>query len=119
MVNNRIQIAEALETITENVKMTRPEGDVSFPLITYAEITNVNVGIRQDRIEYQIDGHTNTLPELLVLMAQIDEVMTDMGWHRTYITPDTQARQSKDFYRKSANYTARIDTLTNTITGGY
>ena len=119
MVNNRVQIAEALETITDNVKMCRPEGDVVFPLITYAEITNVNVGIRQDRIEYQIDGHTNTFPEILGLMARIDEVMTGMGWHRTYITPDTQARQDKDFYKKSANYTARIDTLRNVITGGF
>lgn len=119
MIDVRNQIRRGLLTITPNVKMTRPEGDVTFPLITYAEITNVNVGKWEDRIEYQIDGHESTLEKLIDLMQEIDKVMTELGWHRTYITPDTQTRQGKDFYKKSTTYTARIDTYHKNITGGY
>ena len=119
MKNVRNQIKDALLTITPNVRMMRPEGDVVFPLITYGEITNVSINRIEDRIEYQIDGHTGTFEGIVELMSQIDEVMTDLGWHRNYITPDTQARQGKDFFKKSANYVARIDTRNNNITGGY
>ena len=119
MINVRKQVSDALLGIIENVKLTRPEGDTTFPLITYAEISNVNVSTRIDRIEYQIDGYTSTFEECLALSQQIDEVMTGLGWHRTYVTPDTQARRAKDFYQKSMNYTARVDTLWNDITGGY
>ena len=115
MINNRVQIAEALKTITDNVRLTRPEGEVTFPLITYAEITNVKISKIEERIEYQVDGHASTFEEIIILMKQIDEVMTNMGWRRTYITPDTQTRQGKDFYKKSANYLARIDTINNVI----
>lgn len=119
MINPRKQISDALLTIIDNVKMTRPEGDVVFPLITYGEVTNVSVNKREDRIEYQIDGYTNTFEECLALSQQIDEVMTSLGWHRTYITPDPQTRRGKDFYQKSMNYVARVDTLFKNITGGY
>lgn len=119
MINVRNQIKEALETITQNVRMMRSEGDITFPLITYGEITNTNVGKWQDRIEYQINGHTGTYEDIVTLMNDIDAVMTEMGWYRTYITPDTQARQAKDFYMKASNYVARVDTHHNYIIGGY
>lgn len=119
MINARKQIFEALQELTENVKLTRPEGDVTFPLITYAEITNVNVSPREDRIEYQVDAYHNTFADCLALSQDIDDVMTGLGWHRTYETPDTQTRRAKDFYQKTLNYAARVDTLWHNITGGY
>ena len=118
MIDCRAQIYDALKTITENVKMSSPEGAVSFPLITYAEITNTYINQREDIIEFQIDGYESSFEELMILMRDIDEVMTGLGWHRNYITPDTRARQSKDFYKKSANYVARVDTLWKNILGG-
>lgn len=119
MINPRKQIFEALQEITENVKLTRPEGDVTFPLITYAEITNASISPREDRIEYQIDAYASSFGECLALSQDIDDTMTGMGWHRTYVTPDTQTRRGKDFYQKTMNYAARVDTLWHNITGGY
>ena len=119
MINVRNQIREALLEITENVRMTRPEGEQVFPLITMAEITNVNVNMREDRIEYQIDAYHNTFEDVIDLMQKIDNTMTELGWHRTYVTPDSQTRRGTDFYQKSMNYVARIDTYFMDITGGY
>lgn len=120
MINCRGQIYEALKEITENVKLTRPEGDSTFPLITYSEVTNVSINARTDRIEYQIDAYSNTFGECLALSQDIDDTMTGMGWHRTYVTPDEQTRRGKDLYKKTMSYAARVDTLWhNIILGGY
>lgn len=119
MISNRVQIKDALLTICNNVKTERPEGELTLPLITYGEVTNVHVGQYEDRIEYQIDAHASSFPEIIQLTQQIDSVMADMGWTRTYVTPDSNARVGVGLYHKSMSYVARIDVRYNDIIGGF
>jgi len=115
MINNRLQIKTALETLKIPVKMAAPEGKQSLPFITYAEITNVNVSKWVDRNEYQIDIYTNDFTELLDYSDEIDKIMFGIGYSRTYITPDTQARVETNLYHKSINYVANYNTKLNNI----
>ena len=59
------------------------------------------------------------MKEMIQLTKAIDEVMSNMGWHRTYVTPDGSARVGTGLYQKAMSYVARIDTRYNDITGGY
>lgn len=120
MINCRLQIYEALkqQLPAVSVKSTRPEGALELPLVVYAEITNVTVSRYVDQIEYQIDGYAESLPEVIRLCQAVDDVMSGLGWTRTYITPDSQARQAAGLYKKAANYRARIDTRINNIITG-
>ena len=45
MTDIREQVKNALMTVTKNVKMSKPSGDVELPLICYAETSNVSVNI--------------------------------------------------------------------------
>lgn len=115
MINARLQIEALMKEIIPNVLMGHPEEVVELPLITYGEITNVNVERNHDRISYQIDAYTGTMKECIEKMELIDEKMGALGFYRTYITPDINARQDKDFYHKAANYIADVDTHLNNI----
>ena len=119
MISNRKQILEALLTVCENVKTERPEGKLTLPLITYGEVTNVNAERYIDRIEYQIDAYTSSFPEMVQITRGIDDVMTNMGWHRTYVTPDASARVGAGLYQKAMSYAARVDIRYNDIIGGF
>ena len=119
MIDCRRQIADALLTVCDNVKGSRPEGRVVLPLITYAEVTNVNTSRYEDRIEYQVDVYTNNFEQLIQTVKSVSETLEGMGWHRTYVTPDSQARVETGLYKKSLNFTARVDTRINNILGGF
>lgn len=118
MISNRNQIMTALLSVCKNVKAERPEGTLKTPLITYGEITNVQLNRYEDRIEYQIDAYASSFPEIIQLTRGIDDVMREMGWTRTYITPDSRARQGKGLYVKSINYVSRVDVRHLDIIGG-
>lgn len=115
MVNPRKQIKSMLEETGATVKMTRPVGDIVLPLLVYSEITNVNVGMRQDRLEYQIDAYSDTFEDCLNLAQEADVIMTKAGWHRTYKTSDEKAKVKTGLYKIALSYTARVDTLKNEI----
>ena len=119
MIDARIQVKELLETVCSNVKAIYPEGDVVLPIVTYAEVTNVNIGKWQDRIEYQIDVRDGTFSSCLELVQSVDGVMTGAGWNRTYESPDSNTREGKDLYHKVLNYSAVVDTYHNNILGGF
>jgi len=115
MISNRVQIKEALETVCPNVKTERPEGVLNLPLITYGEITNVHVSRYEDRIEYQIDAYASSFVDIIQMTQAIDDVMTNMGWQRTYVTPDGRARVGTGLYQKSLSYVGRVDIRINDI----
>lgn len=118
MISCRTQIKDALLTICDNVKMERPEGKLTLPLLTYAEITNAMIDKRQARIDFQVDIYESTFAGLIQMTRAVDDVMTGLGWFRTYVTPDANARVGAGLYHKATNYTARIDTLRLDIIGG-
>lgn len=119
MLNPRKQVLEQLETVCRTVKMTRPEGDVVLPLITYAMVTDVNIGPFEDRIEFQVDCYTDDFADCLALARNADSVMTGLGYHRTYVTPDSQVRRSESLFQITMSYAARVDMLHSRITGGF
>lgn len=121
MIDARVQVKEALEEGFENVpvKMAYPEGDVIFPIVTYAEVTNAHVSKWRDVMDYQIDYHASTFSDCVELMQKGDAIMTGLGFTRTYVTPDANTREGADHYHKATNYTAQVDThLGNILTGG-
>ena len=121
MIDARVQVKEALEEGFENVpvKMAYPEGDVIFPIVTYAEVTNAHVSKWRDVMDYQIDYHASTFSDCVELMQKGDAIMTGLGFTRTYVTPDANTREGADHYHKATNYTAQADThLGNILTGG-
>ena len=119
MIDARVQIKGILETVCSNVKMSYPEGDVTLPIVTYSEVTNTNIGKWEDRIEFQVDVRDSTFSQLMTLMLAVDDAMRAAGWNRTYVSPDTAAREGKDLYHKALNYQANVDTYHTNILGGF
>lgn len=117
MVDCRVQIKELLEQIVP-VKMTRPDGDVELPLITYAEITNTTVEKWHDMMDYQVDVYAHTFREVMQIIKQVDEAMATLRATRTYVTPDTQARQDTYLYHKALNYRLHVNTYEMNFFGG-
>lgn len=115
MTNARVFIKDLLETLGVTVRQTKPEGKVELPLITYAEITNINIELWHDRFSYQFDVYANTFEEAVDLIHKVDDAVTALGFNRDYVSPDTQARVDTDLYHKAASYTADINTLTGNI----
>lgn len=112
MVNIRTQVIETLENIAgaEHVKAFRPEGDVSLPLLTYAEITNTHDSKWLERNTYQIDIWASTFGEVVDYMLEVNAAMEELGFRRTYTSPDTAARVDKDLYHKAISYLIAMDT---------
>lgn len=115
MINARIQIKELLEMLDLPVKPSFPEGTAELPLITYSEITNVNVEPNHDRIIYQIDVYANTFSECIDITENVDEIISGIGFTRNYVSPDTSIRMDQDLYHKAISYTADINTALNNI----
>lgn len=115
MTNIREFIEEKLRPVCPNLKLNRPEGDVVFPLLTYSEITNTHVELWHDRVTYQIDAYENTFEDCLDLIYDADRVMSEIGFKRTYLSPDSTTREGQDLYHKTASYTADINTRINNL----
>lgn len=118
MISNRKQIADALKTVCNNIKMERPATKPTLPLVCYAEVTNVHLSSKIDRIEYQIDAYTDNFPDLIELAKAIDDVMESMGWYRTYASPDAVAKIDDNWYQKVLNYVGRIDLVQKSVIKG-
>lgn len=119
MVDLREQVLAALQTVLPNTKMGFPEGQETLPLITYFEVTNVQNGHWSERVEFQVDVRTLSFETVVSLANQVDVVMTDMGFNRTYITPDSNTREQHGLYHKAISYVGYIDSLNKNIYGGF
>lgn len=116
MINAREQVGNALATVCTNVKMTRPEGDVTLPMICYAESGNAPVNIAYDRIQWRVAVYASTFSDLVDLVAQADAVMTDtLGYTRTGKSSDDSARVGTDLYLCRLDYVGVVNTRTLTI----
>lgn len=116
MINAREQVKDALKTVCTNVKMSRPEGDVVLPLIVYAEMQNLPVNMAYVRLGWRVAIYCNTFSELVDLVAQVDDVMSNtLGYTRTGKTPDDQARVGTDLYLCRLDYRGLVDTKINGV----
>ena len=115
MIDAREQVKELLLTICDNVKMTKPSGDVRFPLICYAETGNAHINIAYDRLKYSVAVYAGTFEELISLTDAVNTAMVNFGFTRTNVSPDTEARKGTDFYLKRIDYSCMINKERNTI----
>lgn len=119
MIDARQQIGEALATVCDNVKMSQPDGDVSFPAIFYACRTNAQVSIGVTRLGWRVAVYCNTFEDLIDLVKAVDAVMSDeLGYTRTNETPDDEARKGTDFYMKRLDYSAQVDEANMAVVRG-
>lgn len=116
MTDLRTLVAGGLLSIIDNVKMSRPAGDVSLPLICYAETSNTSVNIAMDRVRYRVAVYASTFDELVTLVNQVDEVMAHhLGFQRVATNSDAEAMVATDLYLKRIDYQCSI----NKADGGY
>lgn len=118
MIDAREQIKELLITVCSNVKMAKPDGRVTLPLICYTELSNLPVNIAYDRIKWRIAVYANTFEEVIQLVNQVEEKMSGIGFTRTFITPDNESRKGTDLYLKRIDYSALINKEKNTVVKG-
>ncbi len=115
MVNIREQVVEKLKTVCPNVKAVNPEGAVTLPLITYAEVTNTKVGMWHERVTMQVDIRAPTFEQCLQLTDEVNTVMEELNFKRTYTSSDSSCREMKGLYHKAVSYICNINTNINTI----
>lgn len=107
MVDLREAISESLLSVCGNVKMSRPDGDVDLPLICYAQTGNSAVSTGADRIQWRVAVYDSTFESLTDLVSKVDGLMCGaLGYTRTGITPDDQARVGTDLYVCRLDYSA-------------
>ena len=110
MINAREQVADALEQVCANVKMSRPEGNVELPLICYACTGDLDVNVAYARVQWRVAVYHMSFAELVDLVHQVDAVMNgELGYTRTYETPDYDAKLGTDFYLKRLDYSALVN----------
>lgn len=113
MINARIQVGNALLSVCENVKMTKPDGDTELPLICYAEMGNTPVNMAYVRLRWRVAVYCNTFEELVELTDKADNIMSEqLGFTRTGKTPDDQARIGTDLYLCRLDYSGLVNTKT-------
>lgn len=118
--NYRTEIKETLESIDSDisfkVKMAFPESINDGNIISYFELTNTSTNIPiVDDISYQIDLWFYDLEELLTALSCVDKVMTEKGFLRQFVSPDSMIHDTSGYLRKSIRYGRRVDTLTNRL----
>lgn len=118
MIDVREQIFEKLKSVESNTKMTLPEGNFKMPLLTYGEISNVPIGKWHDRLEFQVDAYASSFVSVLELATAASDAMKELGFTRTYITPDAKTREKTGRYHKAMSFVAEINTNENNVFGG-
>lgn len=110
MIDAREQIGDALESVCENVKMAKPDGDAEFPLICYACIADDIVGVGYDRLRWKVTAYNNTFEGLIEMVKGIDAVMNgQLGYTRTKMMPDDETKKGVDFYMNRLEYSALVN----------
>lgn len=112
MVDLRQKVGYGLMTVCDNVKMSKPDGDVTLPLICYAETGNTSINIAYDQLKYRVAVYANTFEELVELVDAVDDLMYDtFGFSRTGKTSDGDARIGTDLYLCRLDYTCRYNLI--------
>ena len=120
MIDARRFIRERLLSVCDNVKMSKPDGDVALPLICYAEAENAppSPGLSglYTRLGWRVACYANSFEELCQLVQGVDGVMVDdLGFTRTNKMADDQARIGTDLYLCRLTYSALVNEQERTI----
>lgn len=109
MLDIREQILKELLKVTKNVRMTRPEVIKDFPLIVYGEISNIEYDLWHIRLEYQVDVYSPSFSSLISLLDKVNNKMEGIGFNRTFVSPDSEAREDTKIYHKTMGYVAMVN----------
>lgn len=113
MVDARKQVKNALLTVCDNVKMSRPAGDPQLPLVVYAQVGNTPINSLYVRLKWRISVYCSTLSELVKLCDEVDNVMSEqLGFTLTGKTGDDTARVETDLYMCKLNYAGLVNKQT-------
>ena len=74
MTDMREKVNDALLIVTNNVKMTKPSGDVELPLLCYAETSNTSINIAHDRVKYRVAVYAGSFEELVEIVEKVDKL---------------------------------------------
>lgn len=118
MLDVREQIKTALSAVCNNVKMQRPEGDVTLPLVCYGEQGNTPVAVGHVRLRWRVAVYHQTFADLVSLVNAVDDAMTALGYTRTGKTPDENALVGTDLYLCRLDYSAIANTIDHYIIKG-
>ena len=110
MTNAREYVKHGLDAICDNVKACFPSGNILLPLITYAEVGNTQSAKWKDVIEYQVDVYAGHFEDVLDLTDKACDAMSELGFTRTYVSPDTTCRVDTGLYHKVLSFQATINT---------
>lgn len=110
-------VLEAIECdIDFKVKMAFPESTNDGNVISYFELLNVSTENSViDDIAFQIDLWLFDFKELLLLLSLVDKAMTDKGFLRQFVSPDSMLHDPSGYLRKTLRYGRRVETLTNRL----
>ena len=116
MTDIREKVKDALMTVSDNVKMTKPSGDVEIPLICYAETENTSINIAHDRVKYRVAVYAGSFEDLVEIVKKVDKVMCNvLGFQRTAKSSDENSKIGTDLYLCRLDYTATVNLIYNYI----
>lgn len=118
--NYRKEIRDTLESIERDidfkVKMAFPESVNDGNIVSYFELSNISTNISVvDDISYQIDLWFFDLEELFTVLSLVDTAMTEKGFLRQFVSPDSMLHDISGYLRKTIRYGRRVDILTNRL----
>ena len=112
MTDMREKVKDALLIVTDNVKMTKPSGDVELPLLCYAETSNTSINIAHDRVKYRVAVYAGSFEELVEIVEKVDKIMCNvLGFQRTGKSSDENAKIGTDLYLCRLEYTATVNLI--------
>ena len=112
MTDMREKVKNALLIVTDNVKMAKPSGDVTLPLICYAETSNTSINIAHDRVKYRVAVYAGSFEELVEIAEKVDKIMCNvLGFQRTGKSSDENAKIGTDLYLCRLDYTATVNLI--------
>ena len=98
------------------VKMAFPESVNDGNIVSYFELSNISTDISViDDISFQIDLWFFDLKALLSVLSLVDKAMTDKGFLRQFVSPDSMLHDPSGYLRKTLRYGRRVETLTNRL----
>lgn len=118
IINAREQIVSELTTVCNNVKMSKPDGKVTLPLVCYSMQEDTPLNIAYDRLRWRVACYESNFEQLIDLVAQVDEVMTNLGYMKVSETPDGECRADTNLYLKRLDYSALVNKEHLTVVKG-
>lgn len=98
------------------VKMAFPESVNDGNIVSYFELSNISTDVSViDDISFQIDLWFFDLKALLSVLSLVDTAMTDKGFLRQFVSPDSMLHDPSGYLRKTLRYGRRVETLTNRL----